>query len=222
MDKELLIKDFENRMEELGIRTLHAHALEKANEEMYSHDRSTFYHNLSVARIARKMAELFGLDGGFAYDAGDLHDEGKLGISSKVLNKTRITDSEKREIQLHPFGSYEYCMQKGLHGEAHVSERHHRSQNGTSYPTELHEFRKSTSESEIRKINEMARIVSVADCCDALKRMNDYLGGQVIRTQENLLEELLKQRPYSSDIVLPAFQAGILQNGYFDRKVSPQ
>jgi len=216
VDKNLLIKDFEERMEKIGLRTHYVHALEKAMEQMYSHDRPTFYHNLSVARLARRMARLFGLDEEFAYNAGVLHDAGKTGILSKVLNKTSITESEKREIQLHPFGSYDFCMQYGLYKEAHTVERHHRSQNGTSYPSRLHNFRKSMSEDGKKQIEGMARIVSVADCCDALKRMNDHLEGMIIRSPRDLLEQLLKQRPYSSDLIHPSFEAGILQNGYFD------
>ncbi|OKI15140.1 metal-dependent phosphohydrolase [Nocardiopsis sp. TSRI0078] len=98
--------------------------------------------------------------------AGMLHDIGKLGVPTKVLQKTgRLTDDEYAAIKLHPTRGYEIVREISFLDEALAGIRHHHERlDGRGYPMGLVGM----------EIPESARVISVADVFDCLTSTRSY------------------------------------------------
>src|ERR1700735_4119618 len=94
--------------------------------------------------------------------AGMLHDVGKLGVPTQVLQKTgALTEDEYAAIQLHPMRGREIgFLYEALNGIMH----HHERIDGRGYPMGLagHE------------IPEFARVIAVADAFDSMTSTRSY------------------------------------------------
>lgn len=98
--------------------------------------------------------------------AGMLHDIGKLGVPTKVLQKTgKLTDDEYAAIKLHPTRGYEIVREISFLDEALAGIRHHHERlDGNGYPMGLVGM----------EIPESARVISVADVFDCLTSTRSY------------------------------------------------
>jgi HD-GYP domain-containing protein (c-di-GMP phosphodiesterase class II) len=111
--------------------------------------------------------------------AGMLHDIGKLGVPTRVLQKTtRLTDSEFAAVQLHPVRGFEMVREIEFLGEAFAGIMHHHERlDGLGYPMGLIGM----------EIPEFARVIAVADAFDSMTTTRSYRGA---RTREDALREL--------------------------------
>ena len=104
--------------------------------------------------------------------AGMLHDVGKLGVPTKVLQKTgALTEDEFAAIQLHPMRGLEIVREIGFLFEALTGIMHHHERiDGTGYPMGLagHE------------IPEFARVIAVADAFDSMTTTRSYRAAKSI------------------------------------------
>ncbi|WP_084959309.1 HD-GYP domain-containing protein [Thermoactinospora rubra] len=113
--------------------------------------------------------------------AGMLHDVGKLGVPTKVLQKDGpLTEEEFAAIQLHPMRGLEIVrgidfLDEAFEGIMHHHERH----DGKGYPMGL-----AGSE-----IPEFARIIAVADAFDSMTSVRSYRGARPVA---EAVEELRK------------------------------
>lgn len=98
--------------------------------------------------------------------AGMLHDIGKLGVPTRVIQKTgKLTDDEYAAIKLHPTRGYEIVREISFLDEALAGIRHHHERlDGRGYPMGLVGM----------EIPESARIISVADVFDCLTSTRSY------------------------------------------------
>jgi HD-GYP domain-containing protein (c-di-GMP phosphodiesterase class II) len=98
--------------------------------------------------------------------AGMLHDVGKLGVPTKVLQKAGgLTDEEYAAVQLHPMRGLEIVREIGFLDEAlNGIMHHHEKVDGTGYPMGL----------AGEEIPEFARVISVADVFDTLTSKRSY------------------------------------------------
>ncbi|MGI9007289.1 MAG: HD-GYP domain-containing protein [Streptosporangiaceae bacterium] len=98
--------------------------------------------------------------------AGMLHDVGKLGVPTKVLQKEGgLTEEEYAAIQLHPMRGLEIVREIGFLNEALTGIMHHHERmDGRGYPMGFagHE------------IPEFARIIAVADAFDSMTSTRAY------------------------------------------------
>ncbi len=98
--------------------------------------------------------------------AGMLHDVGKLGVPTQVLQKTGpLTEDELAAIQLHPMRGLEIVREIGFLNEALAGIMHHHERiDGQGYPMGFagHE------------IPEFARIIAVADAFDSMTSTRSY------------------------------------------------
>ena len=98
--------------------------------------------------------------------AGMLHDVGKLGVPTQVLQKTGpLTEDEYAAIQLHPMRGLEIVREIGFLYEALNGIMHHHERiDGRGYPMGLagHE------------IPEFARVIAVADAFDSMTSTRSY------------------------------------------------
>ncbi len=98
--------------------------------------------------------------------AGLLHDIGKLGVSSRILDKPgSLTDREFAQVKKHPKLTYDVLMRVvPFRGIAETAASHHERLDGTGY------HRGITGES----LSQPSRILAVADVFDALLQDRPY------------------------------------------------
>ena len=111
--------------------------------------------------------------------AGMLHDVGKLGVPTRVLQKTsQLTEEEFATIKLHPVRGLEMIREIEFLGEAFAGIMHHHERlDGLGYPMGLRG----------EEIPEFARAIAVADAFDSMTTTRSYRGA---RPPEAALDEL--------------------------------
>jgi HD superfamily phosphohydrolase YqeK len=104
--------------------------------------------------------------------AGMLHDVGKLGVPTKVLQKNgKLTEEEYAAIQLHPMRGLEIIKEIGFLDEALAGIMHHHERiDGCGYPMGL----------AGDEIPEFARVLAVADAFDCMTSTRSYRGARSV------------------------------------------
>ena len=136
--------------------------------------------------------------------AGMLHDVGKLGVPTSVLQKAgRLTDDEYEAIQQHTVRGREIVKDLEFLGEAIEGILlHHERIDGRGYP-----MGKVGSE-----IPEFARIIAVADAFDSMTTTRSYRGA---RSLEDAFAELVRCKGSQFDpVMVDALIAAIEVEGW--------
>ncbi|HEY3925840.1 MAG TPA: HD-GYP domain-containing protein [Acidothermaceae bacterium] len=104
--------------------------------------------------------------------AGMLHDVGKLGVPTKLLQKTGpLDDDEFASIKLHPTRGFEMVNGISFLEEATLGIRHHHERvDGRGYPDGL----------AGDEIPEFARLIAVADAFDSMTSTRSYRGARSV------------------------------------------
>ncbi|MGP3956305.1 HD-GYP domain-containing protein [Nonomuraea sp. 3N208] len=125
--------------------------------------------------------------------AGMLHDVGKLGVPTKVLQKDGpLTEEEFAAIQLHPMRGLEIVRGIGFLDEAYAGiMHHHEKHDGTGYPMGL----------AGDEIPEFAKVIAVADAFDSMTSDRSYRGARPV---PEAVEELRKSAGTHFDPVMVA------------------
>ena len=146
-------------------------------------DSYTNGHSTRVAEYTKLLTKELGYDDETVnryYNIALLHDIGKIGIASEVLNKPgKLTDEEFRIIKSHPYKGYEVLKDVSIMPELAIGAyAHHERPDGKGYPRGL-------KGSDIPRV---AQIIAVADTFDAMysdrpyrKRMNFDKAVSIIR-----------------------------------------
>jgi putative nucleotidyltransferase with HDIG domain len=132
----------------------------------------TYQHSTNVAKYARATAFELGFeksDVSILNRAALLHDIGKLGVSSSILDKAGpMTDDERAEMQRHPVYTWEILQRVGAFaGFARTAALHHEKLDGTGYPWGV----------KAEALDVPARILCVADIYEALTAHRPYRAG---------------------------------------------
>ena len=136
--------------------------------------------------------------------AGMLHDVGKLGVPTKVLQKNgALTEEEFAAIQLHPMRGLEIVREIGFLDEALAGIMHHHERmDGRGYPLGL----------VGDEIPEFARVIAVADAFDSMTSNRSYRGA---RSVEEALSELRRWAgPQFDPALVDAFVAALEREGW--------
>lgn len=152
-----------------GIKNLLAGLLQSLTTIIDAKDAYTAGHSERVARIATLIAKQMGLSAdqvGDVYLAGLLHDVGKIGIRDEVLQKPgKLTREEMEEIHQHPLiGDRIVASIKPFDRLRSGVRHHHERYDGGGYPDKLAKD----------DIPLLARILCVADACDAMMSARRY------------------------------------------------
>lgn len=128
--------------------------------------------------------------------AGMLHDVGKLGVPTRVLQKTgNLTEAEYAAIQLHPLRGLEIIREIGFLDEALAGILHHHERiDGRGYPMGL----------AGDEIPEFARVLAVADAFDCMTSTRSYRGARTVA------EAVVELRRCSGSQFDPAFVAALV------------
>jgi HD superfamily phosphohydrolase YqeK len=136
--------------------------------------------------------------------AGMLHDVGKLGVPTKVLQKTGpLTEEEYAAIQLHPMRGLEIVREIGFLNEALAGIMHHHERiDGTGYPMGF----------AGDEIPEFARIIGVADAFDVITSTRSY---RKARSVDEGIAELRRGAGSQFDpVIVEAFLAALGREGW--------
>jgi len=136
--------------------------------------------------------------------AGMLHDVGKLGVPTKVLQKNGpLTEEELAAIQLHPMRGLEIVREIGFLNEALAGIMHHHERiDGRGYPMGFagHE------------IPLFARVIAVADAFDSMTSTRSY---REARSIDQAVQELRKGAGTQFDpLLVDAFIAALDSEGW--------
>lgn len=137
-------------------------------------DSYTNGHSIRVAKYTEMLTRELGYEEEIVqkyYRIALLHDIGKIGVPTEVLNKPgKLTDEEYNIIKSHTTKGYEVLKNISIMPELAIgAESHHERPDGKGYPNAL----------KGKDIPRVAQIIAVADCFDAMysdrpyrKRMN--------------------------------------------------
>jgi hypothetical protein len=187
----------------------HAHAatLRALCQAVETKDFYTRGHSERVSRGAGMIARQIGMRSDRAEAvrfAGMLHDVGKLGVPTKVLqNEGRLTEEEYAAIQLHPMRGLEIVKDIGFLNEAlNGIMHHHERMDGRGYPMGFADD----------EIPEFARIIAVADAFDSMTSTRSYR--QATSTPE-AIDELRRGAGTQFDPkIVDAFIAALSHTGW--------
>lgn len=144
-------------------------AIDSLVRAMEERDPCTAGHSRRVRRYALRLGDALGLTGMERRQlslAAKLHDIGKVGVPEAILHKQgRLTPAEDRVIREHPVIG-ERVLVPIISSRAVLSaiRAHHERIDGTGYPDGL----------KGDAIPLLARIVTIADCFDALTTSRPY------------------------------------------------
>jgi hypothetical protein len=136
--------------------------------------------------------------------AGMLHDVGKLGVPTRVLQKNgKLTEAEYAAIQLHPIRGLDIVREIGFLDEALAGIMHHHERiDGRGYPVGL----------AGDEIPEFARVLAVADAFDSMTSNRSYRGARPVA---EAIAELRKWAGTQFDpAFVDAFVAAIKREGW--------
>ncbi|GAB2866781.1 HD-GYP domain-containing protein [Actinoallomurus bryophytorum] len=185
----------------------HAATIAALCQAVETKDYYTRGHSERVSRGSAMIAQAIGMPpsrvGAIRY-AGMLHDVGKLGVPTKVLQKAGdLTEEEFAAIQLHPMRGLEIVREIGFLDEALAGIMHHHERmDGTGYPMGL----------AGGEIPEFARVISVADAFDSMTSNRSY---RAARSLEEGISELRRCAGTHFDPALvEAFIAALESEGW--------
>ncbi len=132
-------------------------------------DAYTKGHSTRVAQYTVMLAREMGIDEETVdkyYHIALLHDIGKIGVRPEVLNKRgKLTDEEFEEIKAHTSKGYDALKDISIMPELAIGAgKHHERPDGRGYPDHL----------KGDQIPQVARIIGVADCFDAMYSNRPY------------------------------------------------
>ncbi|WP_283138370.1 HD-GYP domain-containing protein [Rhizohabitans arisaemae] len=143
--------------------------------------------------------------------AGMLHDVGKLGVPTKVLQKSGdLTEEEFAAIQLHPMRGLEIVKGIDFLDEAYAGiMHHHEKMDGRGYPMGLAGL----------EIPEFARVIAVADAFDSMTSDRSYRGARPVPVA---IDELRKGSGTQFDPeMVAAFIKAVTREGWQTSKPVP-
>ena len=148
--------------------TQNVHVFEMINN-MRQYDDSTYAHSINVALIANVLATWLGMpekDIFMITQCGLLHDIGKLRVPEHIIKKPgKLTAAEFNIVKTHAYAGYEILSKQKMNPRIiNAAMMHHERCDGTGYPFGL------TNE----KIDDFAKIISIADVYDAMTSARVY------------------------------------------------
>ena len=175
------VRTAELKIQEIKTRNLFLQTVAALSEAVDAKDRYTSGHSRRVAEYARRIAERMGkskVEQEEIFQAGLLHDVGKIRIPAEIINKPgRLTDEEFAVIKIHTVTGYHILHEITEETQIAISAKyHHERFDGKGYPNGL----------SGEKIPEIARILGVADSYDAMtsnRSYRDALPQDVVRSE---------------------------------------
>ena len=182
-ERESMNKELTGLVEE--IRANYLSTVRSLANAIEASDKYTRGHCDRVSNISMLIAKTMGIgskDLSKLEFASILHDIGKIGISSALLNKEgKLTKEEFEIIQQHPKIGHDILSDVDfLYESRKILLQHHERIDGTGYPQRL----------KGEDIDCLARIIAVADAYDAMTSSRPYR--KIPLTKEEAIQEMIK------------------------------
>ena len=185
----------------------HLQVLSELSRALGEKDRYTQAHVHRVAQYAMRLARRLGFSPEAVRNVGIgglFHDVGKLALSDRIFTnrKTRLSTDLKREVRCHPLIGA--ALLRNIDFLAPVVDLvlfHHEREDGQGYP-----FGLSGGE-----IPPGAKIISIADCFDAVTTDRPYQNRKSIRTAFEILRQGCRR--YFCEAYVETFIEEIEENG---------
>lgn len=157
-------------------------------------DIATYEHDVRVGVLSRRIGDCTCLDQRALLYAGLLHDVGKAQTRLETLRKTADwTPADTREVKRHVIDGFR-LLRGYFDFSAQIILWHHRFQaNGypKKIPAPLHDYSMGTG----TMIAMYGRLLALADCFDALHRVNEKFGAKQALTRGQIKEKMLALNP---------------------------
>lgn len=152
-------------------------------DQLAAVDRVTAAHSLAVAELVRRLCVESGFQAehGWLYEAGLLHDIGKVLMpSSLLLGRKALTPAERRAVEAHVVYTGQ-ILKYYRYSPAVIKacEQHHERLDGSGYPRGLMGEQLSTG----------GRLIAVADVFSALVSPRPYRGALPVRKALDIVME---------------------------------
>lgn len=139
---------------------------------MRGYDDLTYAHSMNVSLICNVIAGWLGYsetDTELLIASGLLHDIGKIKIPREIITKPgKLTDKEYNIVKMHPVLGYEILREQPINiAIKNAALMHHERYDGGGYPQKI----------AGDKIDEISRIVAIADVYDAMTANRVYREG---------------------------------------------
>ncbi|MCR5684635.1 MAG: HD-GYP domain-containing protein [Lachnospiraceae bacterium] len=163
------------------VKTLSVEVMEALAHTIDAKDEYTRGHSVRFAKYSRMLAAKMGMseeDCENVYYMGLLHDIGKIGVPSSIINSPdKLTDDEYDVVKTHPCLGYDILAEIKSRPDLSIGARwHHERFDGKGYP-------------DGRAGNDIpffARIISVADSYDAMtsnRSYRSYMPQAIVRSE---------------------------------------
>jgi hypothetical protein len=164
----------------------HQATLQALAQAIETKDLYTRGHGERVSKAARMLGSEMGWDGPrleALAEAGLLHDVGKIGVPTRVLQKDgSLTEDEFDSIKLHPLHGVEVVGDIAFLEDARAGIMHHHERyDGSGYPSGL----------AGEDIPVFARVLSIADAFDCITSVRSY---RPARSVVEAIDELVRCR----------------------------
>jgi hypothetical protein len=192
----------------------HQSTLQALAQAIETKDLYTRGHGERVARAARMLGAQIGWEGDrldAVGEAGLLHDVGKIGVPTRVLQKDgRLTEEEFEAIKQHPLHGVEVVGDIAFLEDARAGIMHHHERyDGAGYPSGL----------RAEDIPVFARVLSISDAFDCMTSVRSY---RAARPVTEALAELQRCRGSHFDPELvDQFVAAVEREGWEPAPVQP-
>lgn len=171
-------------------------------------DHYTFSHSENVACYSRELAKAYGMNEegiNIVYEAGLLHDIGKIGINEEILNKPgKLTDEEYEIMKTHvslSIGIIRHLPSLDYVIPAVIG--HHERYDGKGYPRGIGG----------KDIPLMARILCIADSFDAMVSKRSYKAEMEV---DKALEIIESEAGRQFDPQLTPIFIGLIRDGVIE------
>jgi len=188
------------------IRRTFISAIDSLVRTIEARDPTTSGHSLRVRDYAVRLADRLGYEPRFRKRLGlaaKLHDIGKVGLPEGILNKpARLTDAEFAQVKEHPVVGERILTPIIRSRDILAAIRgHHERYDGKGYPDGIRGD----------NIPLLARVITVADCFDAMSSNRAYRGAMDVEETLGILESGRGTQfdPY----LIPPFTAMIREQG---------
>lgn len=177
-------------------------------------DQYTGGHSEEVAYLSNEIGKICGLDDKDLHDiywAGVVHDIGKVGIDTNIINKPdKLSLEEYEQIKEHSIFGYEILNKSDdLKTIALLVKHHHEWWNGAGYPDSL----------KGERIPFGSQIISVCDAVSTMAKKRPYT---IVKTSREIIEELelykgVQFSPKPTDAMIKFISEGHLDEFYKKR-----
>jgi HD-GYP domain-containing protein (c-di-GMP phosphodiesterase class II) len=171
-------------------------------------DQYTGGHSEEVAFLSNEIAKRCGLDEQETHDiywAGVVHDIGKVGIDSSIINKpSKLSLEEYEKVKDHSIFGFEILNKaEDLKTIAILVKHHHEWWNGAGYPSGL--------EGEAIPIG--SQIISVCDAVSTMAKKRPYT---IVKTSREIIEELEMYSGVQFSPLPTKHMIKFIKDGYLD------